>query len=152
MVFRLQENAFASQNIDSRHFHPCIHSRQNCLPSTYHYPPGLIQIHMAAIKLKHSEVVYTYQVSTEQTFMCKVMFLYELWLLKLLFFFFFYLLYQPPSHHVDTIFHLFELCEWIIQEKQPFWRKTQFVVKFDIKQKFSLNVTVSTYSGTFFPK
>ena len=35
--------------------------------------PGLIQIVMTAIKHKQSQVVYSYQLTTKQLFMCKVM-------------------------------------------------------------------------------
>ena len=37
-------------------------------------PPALIQVHMTAIKHKQSQVVYTYQLTTKQIFMCKIMF------------------------------------------------------------------------------
>ena len=37
------------------------------------------------------------------------------------------------SHNIDTIFYLFQLCGWTIQEQHPFWRKTQSVVKFVAK-------------------
>ena len=45
-------------------------------------PSGLIQIHMTVIKHKKSQVIYTYQLTIKQIFMCKVMFFYEVWLLK----------------------------------------------------------------------
>ena len=132
LVFRLQENAFASQNIDSRRFYPSIHSRQNCLPSTYHYPPGLIQIHMAAIKLKHSEVVYTYQVTTKQTFMCKIVLLCELWLL---FFCSALKLFQIIKSH---FIHF--LCCWLI------WLVSWFALMLLFKIKISY---ISYLIGSF---
>ena len=51
--------------------------------------------------------------------------------IKVFFFFLFFIC--SFSHHADTIFHLFELCGWPIREQQPFWRKTQYVVKYAAK-------------------
>ena len=45
-------------------------------------PSGLIQIHMTAIKHKKSQVIYTYQFAIKQIFMSRVMFFYEVSLLK----------------------------------------------------------------------
>ena len=48
--------------------------RQSSPPDLYHHPPGLVQIHRTVLKRKQSETVYTYQLTTKQIFMCKVMF------------------------------------------------------------------------------
>ena len=96
-------------------------------------PSGLIQIHMTAIKHKISQIIYTYELTNTQIFICKVMFFYEVCFLMLFLWSIFLFFICSSSHHVDTIFHLFQLCGWTIQEQQPFWRKTQFLVKFVAK-------------------
>ena len=57
---------------------PTLHTNpppvQTSPPGLYHHPPALVQIHMTVLKRKQSEAVYTYQLTTKQIFMCKVMF------------------------------------------------------------------------------
>ena len=96
-------------------------------------PSGLIQIHMTAIKHKISQIIYTYELTNTQIFICKVMFFYEVCFLMFFLWSIFLFFICSSSHHVDTIFHLFQLWGWTIQEQQPFWRKTQFLVKFVAK-------------------
>ena len=80
MVFKLLENTFASQNIKSWHCRPC--PLPDKLSSKFlSSPPGLIQMHMTAIKHKKSQVVYTYQLTTKQIFKYPLFFFFFLFVL-----------------------------------------------------------------------
>ena len=77
MVFRLLENAFASQNIECRDFHLCSLSRQNSPPSSYNHPRfdynSIYNTLLNANNLKWSKLT-TKELTTKQISMCKVMF------------------------------------------------------------------------------
>ena len=75
MVFKLLNNAFASQKLDLDIFtHVPLQTKLSSKFLTS--PSGLIHIHMTAIKHKKPQVIYTYQLTIKQIFMCKVMFFF----------------------------------------------------------------------------
>ena len=114
-------------------------------------PSGLIQIHMTAIKHKISQIIYTYELTNTQIFICKVMFFYEVCFLMFFLWSIFLFFICSSSHHVDTIFHLFQLCGGNNSGTTALLKKNSILGKICC-QKCSSNVTVLTYSGTFFPK
>ena len=73
MVFKLLNNVFESQKLDLDILtHVPLQTKLSSKFLTS--PSGLIHIHMTAIKHKKPQVIYTYQLTIKQIFMCKVMF------------------------------------------------------------------------------
>ena len=60
-------------------------------------PSGSIQTHMTAIKHKKSQVIYTYELTNKQIFICKVMFFYEVCFLMFFLWSFFLFLFVLPA-------------------------------------------------------
>ena len=68
-------------------------------------PSSLIQIHMSDIKGKKTQVIYTYQLTVKQIFMCKGSFFMSVANKTSVFSFFLYFF----GYRIGTIFHVFEL-------------------------------------------
>ena len=107
-------------------------------------PPGLIQNHMTAIKHKKYQVIYTKQLTIKQIFKWKDF--YEVWQLKYTFFLVFFLFFQPPCWY--NFSPLWTLRVNSSGTTAPL--KKSLIRHRICCQKCSSNVTISTYSGTFF--
>ena len=96
MVFKILKNAFASQNTESRHFHLCSPPYKNLI-QVFLITLRFNSIHMTAIKHKKSQVIYTYELTNTQIFICKVMLFYDVCFLMFFYEVFFFFLFALPA-------------------------------------------------------
>ena len=115
-------------------------------------PSGLIQIHMTAIKHKKSQVIYTYELTNTQIFICKVMLFYEVCFLMFFYEVFFFFLFDLPATMLIQFFTSLNSAGEQFRNNSPSEEKLNKILSKISCQKCSSNITALTYSGAFFPR